>query len=351
MNIDRELLNIEKNIIMKFNVFKAIQGTEKTYINMENDFKNIEKKIDQIKAVCLTEKRGSIYRKYCEVLQLYIVTKNKIENINRSNEYIKQNNIQKHEKIEENKEDKCTEKLYMCQDQSQVQIKKMNKDYNEDDYNFTNPPPLINRYQVNRIVETIMGKVLIRNEVFSYPINMEKMEQDEKYRSNVLNKLLTKKNIKEAIENYGGNVTDSLKGNYIDIDEYTLILSHNQMEKAYNFYREDNSRICLLPVGTIQIIENNKKINQYRYCSFNKENANIHIGYIYGNIDIVHMEKDDEYKKDILDKLNHEDLSQSKYIGEINENLQLEEDGKTCVVLQQLGFVNDYKEIQEILDL
>ena len=353
MDINQELSNIQKEINIRYNLFKAMQGKQR-YINKESDFKSIEHRIDKVKPLCLSEKRKDTYKKFCEVLELYVTTKNKIEKFNKQNEKDKADTS--HTKKPET-EYKGEERFYECKDGSKISIEKMNKEYDPIAYNFTNLPPAINRYRIKRKVnKNLHGEVEINNEIFCDEIDLERIEKNDNYRNKILNALLSKKNINDALESYGGNAEDAYKNkrnsdNYNVVDEYTTILARKQMEKSHNFVRNDKSRICILPVGNIQIKEGNKQINQYRYSSFEGQYKSVHTGFLYGNIDITRMQDDETYRNIILKELKHKWLGNSEYIGDFNEeHMKLEQDQQVVEILDKLRFVQADRDIQEILN-
>lgn len=347
MKIEQELENLQKNIISRYNIFNSLNGTEKKYINIYTDLDSLEKRLNEIKAVCVSEKRELLYEEYCKTLNILITVKRKIENINK----VSNNDLEQAVVNEKTSKNKNIKHRYYAKDKSKIQIDKLNADYDNYDYNITNPPPLINRYKISRAgnLTNLSGNYLIVNEIFSY-YRSDVMERDEEYRDKVINQLLSRENINEAIENYGGNVSASLKRDYLDIDEYTRILAKKQLEMSTEFKRENNKgRICLLPVGTIKCINDNenKEITQYKYCSFN-QNMNVSTGLIYGDINFELMKSDEKYKKAVLDMLQHEQLYSGKYIGSISKDCIMEQDYIIKVMLNDLGMLNSEKEFQGI---
>lgn len=353
MDIKQELENLQKSIISIGSISNSLCSTDKKYININKILDNLEQKLEDFKAIiCVSEKRKSLYEEYNKAFNLFTTLKINIENIDKKNiNKSSNNNTEKTIVNEKTNNNDNIKHRYYANDGSRIQIDKLNDEYDEYNYNITNPPPIINKYKISRAgtLTDLTERYLITQEIFSYH-NQDRMERDEEYRKYVVNELLSNKNINEAIENYGGNVSDSLKRNYLYIDEYTKILAKKQLEMSTNFKREsDEGRICLLPVGTIKWIMNdqNKEVTQYKYSSFDS-NMNISTGLIYGDINFELMENNEKYKKTVLDVLQHEQLYSGKYIGSIDRDSVIKQDYIIKVMLNDLGMLNNEKEFQGI---
>ena len=71
MDIGRELLKIEKEIMSRYEIFKTIQRSSKTLLNLNNDLDVISKRLDNMAALCLSQRRKGLYEEYIRIYRLY----------------------------------------------------------------------------------------------------------------------------------------------------------------------------------------------------------------------------------------------------------------------------------------
>ena len=356
INLEDKLKELKNTIIVLKGLFSATKGTNQKCINIEKKLQGINEELELI-LTFLINSESPLKDEYFKVLDSYNEIKNMIETEKmgivetQTKENINSNN--KSSKLETNdKKSQDAQKTYIGTDGQKVQIVMKSKEIDYDGkYNFTNLPIVL--YEVVHIGQGIQ----IKNQIFSYPIDMKRVNNEETYRNNVINKLLTIENVNKAIEVYGGNVSNSLKikddsiklwaDNSIDL--WTMELGRAQMRSADNFYRDDRTRICLLPVGKITL-ENGEETNQYLYRSFGQDVRDNKSGFIYGSFDLKRMSEDKEYLKVVLSELPHREIESTKYIGNINDSgksICLDRNEEMYYKLKQLRILEENKDTRE----